>query len=152
MSTSDESSDPAETSEEQLDLARSLFARANRSADARAALRASYPSAPEAMIDTAAFHIYVDGVDAALEFLADAERALREPKHRPDVGIAYHLLYHLYNWLQFEALLPDGHQDVVDLTAELRKAAKEKDWETVSSLIGELDDVVSGSRSAPQIS
>lgn len=151
MSTNDPPDD-SETTTSRLALAQALFARANRTADARATLRAAYPSVPHAMIDTACFHIYVDGVDAALAFVADAERALRDPAHRPDVGIAYELLYHLYNWLQFEALLPDGNQDVVDLTAELRKAAKEQDWETVSSLIEELDDVVSGSRSAPQIS
>ncbi len=79
------------------------------------------------MIDTATFHVYVDGPGAVVDFLADAELAIRDPGHTIEYGTAYHLISTLYNWLQFRALLPGGRADLLDLVAQLRQAIDQVD-------------------------
>lgn len=120
------------TMEEGLALATALCARKNRRADGRAAIKIAFPSAPEEMVGTAAHHLFGDGVDAAVDLLAAAELMLRDPHTSLDRGaVVYHLAYHLYNWMQFVALLPDGRQDVLDLVEELKQAVDENDMEFI---------------------
>ena len=96
------------TRDEALKLIDALLARPNAIEDGRIAFAKRFPDAPKEMIDTATFHVCVDGIDAALVWLASIEQFLRTPENGLDYGATWHLLYHLYNWQQFDALLPLG--------------------------------------------
>lgn len=81
--------------EQRWELVRSLLQRGNLRQEAKRALRQAYPNAPEAMLDTAVFHTYGDGIGAAIDWLVDLELFLREPARQLPEGTTYHLLYHL---------------------------------------------------------
>jgi hypothetical protein len=140
---------PSASRTEHLALAQALFSRADLGADGRAALAKAYPLASDAMVSTAAFHVYVDGCDAALAFLADAERFLRDPSVELDSGVTWELLHHVYNWHQFRALLPDGKPGVLELLAELKQFVAEDDREALLKTVGALEAVLEGSRDHP---
>jgi hypothetical protein len=133
------------------ELARALLTRPQRIADGRAALRAKYPQAPEEMIRTATHHVYVDGPGAVVDFLAEAELAIRDPAHEIGFGTASELLYHVYNWLQFRALLPDGRADVLELVKQMRQAVEENDPEFIRATLEDLEQVVEGMRDLPDV-
>ncbi len=135
--------------EERWELARALFERADAPCDARAAFRRKYPTAPKEMIDTAAFHVYVDGPEAVLDWLADAELFLRDPDHKLCCGVTWHLLYHVYNWHQFEALLPDGTSGVLGLLADLKQFAEDGELEGVQQTVKELERMFDGNVDCP---
>ena len=134
------------------ELALALLQRSNAPAAGEAAFRQRYPLAPEEMIHTAAFHVYVDGSRAVVDFLAEAELAIREPRHEIHQGVVWELLYHVYNWFQFRELLPHGQQDVLDLVAQLRQAVEENDMEFVKATLEDLEATLGGSQNAPDIS
>ena len=137
--------------EERRALANALMARPQRRRDGRAAIQRAYPAAPEAMAGTAAHHLYGDGVEAAIDLLAAAELMLREPTRDLDDGAVYHLAYHLYNWMQFVALLPHGRHELLDLVAQLKQAVEENDMEFIKHTAELLDDVVGGHVSHPEV-
>ncbi len=137
------------TEAERQELALALLARPRRSEEGRAAFRRKYPRAPEEMIATATHHVYVDGPGAVVDFLADAELAIRDPSHEIDYGTSWHLLHHVYNWLQFRALLPDGKSDIVDLLNQMDQAVAENDPEFILATVQELRAVVEGNRGPP---
>lgn len=137
------------TEAERHELALALLARPRRIEEGRAALRSKYPRAPEEMISTATHHVYVEGPGAVVDFLAEAELAIRDPSHEIDFGTSWHLLHHIYNWLQFRALLPDGKSDIVDLLNQMQQAVAENDPEFILATVQELRDVVEGNRGAP---
>lgn len=137
--------------EERLALAMALLKRPRRRPEGREAVRAVFPQAPEEMADTAAHHLFGDGVDAALDLLAAAELMLRAPGRDLDRGTVQHLAYHLYNWMQFIALLPDGKQELLDLVAQLKEAVEENDLPFIRQTAELLGDVVGGSRSHPVV-
>ena len=137
--------------DERRELAFALLARPTRISDGRAALRGKYPDAPQTMINTATHHVYVDGPGAVLDFLADAELAIRDPSHEIDYGPAYHLIYHVYNWLQFRALLPEGRTDMLELVKQLREAVDEKDDEFIQRTLVELEELLDGNLDLPDV-
>lgn len=137
------------TEAERQELALALLERPRRSEEGRAAFRRKYPCAPEEMINTATHHVYVDGPGAVVDFLAEAELAIRDPSHEIDFGTSWHLLHHVYNWLQFRALLPAGKSDVIDLLSQMEQAVAENDPEFILATVRELRDVVEGNRGAP---
>ena len=139
------------SSDQRKELALALLARPQRAEDGLASLRLRFPSAPSSMVHTAAHHVYQDGPEAVIDFLADAELAIREADHDLDMGVTWELLYHLYNWLQFRAVLPQGKQDLVDLVAELKEFTKDKDWDAVAKTVQELEDLVEGDRTPPDV-
>ncbi len=138
------------TAQQRLDLAMALMARERRDHDGREAFRAAYPEAADEMIGTAAHHVYTDGAPALIAFLADAELFLRDPAHRMELGITYEVLYHIYNWMQFRELLPDGRKNVLELLAELKQFVAEDDRKAILSTAEELEDALSGSRDYPE--
>jgi hypothetical protein len=87
------------TRDQRLDLARALFERGESTHDAAAAaFRRAYPAAHEPMIETAIFHVYTEGVDTLLDFIASAEMFLRDPTSEwigIESGVTFHLLYHI---------------------------------------------------------
>jgi hypothetical protein len=136
--------------EERLELALALMRRQRLGADGRSAFRAAYPEAADEMVNTAAFHVYVDGPDAVITFLADAELFLRDRSHRMSLGVTWEVLYHLYNWLQFRELLPDGRQNVLELLKELKQFVAEDDRDAIVKTAEELENALDGSRDHPQ--
>lgn len=135
--------------EERWELAHALLQRGDASSDAEAALRQTYPTAPDEMISIAAFHVYVDGPDAVISWLADAELFLRDPNHRLCRGVTQNLLYHVYNWHQFEALLPDGRPGVLELIKELKEFADEGSVEAVQQTAKQLEEMFEGNVDCP---
>lgn len=132
---------------ERHDLAESLLRRTDRVERARDAFRLAYPEAPEEMVNTATHHMYVDGPGAVVDWLADAELFLRDPEHRLSSGTTWHLLYHVYNWQQFQALLPDGREGML----RLKQFAEEGDLSAVKRTVQELADAMEGGRQPPSI-
>lgn len=135
-------------------LAEALLARVprpDRWEAGKAAFRRVHPGAPDAMVVTAVHHVYGDGVDAVLDWLADAELFLRGESGGLDLGLTYHLLYHTYNWLQFEALLPAGIGGLREHIAEIKELIADEDWEAVAALVEEMEDIVEGSENPPDV-
>jgi hypothetical protein len=137
--------------EQRLELALSLLRRHQRGEDAEAALTAKYPSVPGEMIRTAVHHVYVDGPDAVISFLADAELAIRFSEYEIGYGTTSELLYHVYNWLQFRAILPEGKADLLELLSQLEQAVQDDDRELIRATAKELREIVDGNRSAPDM-
>ena len=131
------------------ELALALLSRAHPDADGLAALRRKHPSVPEPMLRTAVHHLYVDGPQAAVDFLADAELAIENPSHEVGYGPASELLYHVYNWLLFRAIMPEGKIDLLDLLAQLERAVKDDDRDLILATVAELRDVIDGHRQPP---
>ena len=134
---------------ERQELALALLARPQRIEEGRAALRRKYPSAPDEMINTASHHLYVDGPGAVVDFLAEAELAIRDAAYEVGYGTSWHLLHHVYNWLQFRALIPEGKSDVLDLLSQMEQAVAENDPDFVLATVKELRDVIDGNRGPP---
>jgi hypothetical protein len=148
-------SDPSEvwglSEAQRLELALALLARKERAADGAAALRGAYPAAPESMVATAAHHVYLEGAPAVVAFLADAELAIRNPGHQLDYGVTWQVLYHLYNWLQFWALLPDANDAMLSLLDDIEYTAEHDDHEALLKTVAELRDVLGGSQPTPEV-
>src|SRR5947208_1039480 len=87
---------------------------------ATAGFRTAYPDAPPHMIEAGVYHVFRDGVGDALEWVAAAEQFLRDPGEGFDYGKTWHVVYHLYNWLQFQALLPIGREGVLDRLSDIQ--------------------------------
>lgn len=136
--------------QQKLELAMALMARARRAEDGKRAFQAAYPEAPEEMARTAAHHVYDDGAPALIAFLADAELFLRDPDHRMHMGVTHEALYHIYNWMQFHELLPDGRKNVLELLKELKQFVEEDDRAAIVATASELEDALEGSRDYPQ--
>ena len=66
------------------------------------------------------------------------------------LGVTYEVLYHIYNWMQFRELLPDGRQHILELLAELKQFVEEDDRAAIRSTAQELEDALGGSRDYPQ--
>jgi hypothetical protein len=135
--------------EERWQLAHALLQRGDASSDAKTSFRRAYPTAPDQMINTATFHVYVDGPDAVISWLADAELFLRDPEHRLCEGVTSNLLYHVYNWHQFRELLPDGKSGVLELLKELRELADEGSLEAVQATAKQLEEMFEGNVDCP---
>ncbi|MEO1296298.1 MAG: hypothetical protein AAFW75_10920 [Cyanobacteria bacterium J06636_16] len=147
-------SDDANTSkplsqEQRWEIVRGLLQRSNLSSEARKALRRAYPEAPEEMLNTAIFHTYVDGIGAAIDWLVDLELFLREPNRELDISTTYHLLYHLYNWHQFHALLPDGRTGVLERLKEIRELVADGEIDAIIATVEELQSMLEGGRNYP---
>jgi hypothetical protein len=134
---------------ERLDLVNRLFSRNDLGRDGREAFLRAYPTAPESMRATAAFHVYVDGCEALLDFLADAERFLQNPENELDQGKTFHVLYHLYNWLQFQALLPEGKQSLVNLLGDLKQFVDEDDRDAIRQAAQAIKEVIEADQTPP---
>lgn len=136
---------------QRLELALALLARRNISADAMAAYKAKYPHAPEVMVHTVVFHAYVDAPNAVIDFLAEAELALRNPDHEISSGVTSHVLYHLYNLLMFQATVPLGPEDLVSTVDEIEGFIKEGDTEAARRALELLKNQVGGMLRPPRV-
>lgn len=152
MSHSDTANMPEPMSQAQRwELVRGLLQRDNLSNEATQALRQAYPHAPEEILKTAVFHTYIDGIGAAIDWLVDLELFLREPSHELNMGTTYHLLYHLYNWYQFRALLPDGRIGVLERLQEIKELIADREIDSVLAMVEELEAMFEGNREQPDV-
>jgi len=124
--------------QKQIDRLRELISDKNFHGQARTGLERQYPMASTEMIDTAMFHIFTDGADAALEWLGDITRLAEESAEVRAID-THHLLYHLYNWQQFEALMTCDITEIKDDLKELRKLMTSGDADAVPK---ELDLII----------
>lgn len=115
------------------------------------ALRREFPNAPESMINTAIFHVYTDGVDAVLDWLAAAADALTEGTPLPDDGKTWHLLYHVFNWYQFRELMPHGSQELLDWIEGLEESVNEDDRDSILAHTKAIKEILDASRPQPKI-
>lgn len=134
-----------------LELIHALLKRANLRETADAAFRKAYPSAPQQMIETATFHVLTEGVGAMLEWVAEVERFLRDPGKGISSGATYHVLYHLYNWQQFEALLPDGRAGMLEWVNQLKESLDVDDLDAAKKECQRLEDMLQGGLRPPTI-
>ncbi|PZV17578.1 MAG: hypothetical protein DCF22_03465 [Leptolyngbya sp.] len=150
MPESAEPQSPKQLSREQRwEIVKALLQRAEAKTDATQAFRDAYPNAPEEMLRTAVFHTYVDGVGAVLDWLVDLELFLEKPNHRLDLGATFHVLYHLYNWYQFQALLPEGRAGVLERLKEMKELLADGDTNAILATVEELESMFEGSRNYP---
>jgi hypothetical protein len=139
------------TRPETLELVHALLARAEVVETATAAFRRAYPDAPPHMIEAAVFHVFRDGVGAALDWVAAAERFLRNPDAGFDYGATWHAIYHLYNWQQFQALLPIGRVGLLDRLADIRLFLSEDNPEAAVNVVKQLEELFRGDVQPPDI-
>jgi len=137
-------------SEEQT-LVDSLLARPDRRADGLAALRSLFPGVADEMLRTAVHHLYGDGVDAAVAWLAGVERTLQSREHELCPGATFEFLYHVYNWLQIQSLLPEGAKSLSEIVAEVSAALASGEVSEARALLDELKERLDGDRTPPQL-
>lgn len=138
-------------SPETLERVHALLGRAEMAEAATAAFRRAYPDAPPHMIEAAVFHVYRDGVGAALEWVAAAEQFLRDPSQGFDYGATWHVVYHLYNWQQFQALLPIGREGVLERLANLKLFLSENNPTAAGDIVKQLEELFRGDVAPPAI-
>jgi hypothetical protein len=124
---------------------------ANRIELARDTFRRKYPEATDQMISAAVFHLFTEGIDACVEWLADLERFLADPDHKLCYGISSHLLYHVYNWHQLESLMPHGKTVMHELLDDILESAAENDMESVKRAVTEFKNILEGHDRPPTI-
>jgi hypothetical protein len=136
---------------ESIALMNALLARPNATSAATEAFRRAYPDAPQAMINTAAFHVATDGIGAAVDWLAAVERFLQNPEAGLDYGATWHLLYHLYNFQQFEALMPVGREGLRERLNDVRIFLESEDDNAALRIVKELLATVNGDVTPPSV-
>jgi hypothetical protein len=138
-------------SSETWELVNALLQRTNLTQDADAAFKQAYPEAPPHMIETATFHVATDGIGAALEWVASVERFLRDPSKGIDSGRTFHVLYHLYNWEQFVALLPAGRAGMLEWVNQLQESLADGDVIAANKECKQLKEMLEAGLQPPRI-
>jgi len=103
------------------------------------------------MIEAAVFHVVSEGIQAAIDWLAAIELFLRDSSKRFDYGATWHIVYHLYNWQQFEALLPIGRDGFQEHLRDIESSIAEGDSEGAGRIIKELLKSIGGDVRPPDI-
>ncbi len=116
---------------------------------AKAAFRNLYPAAPDEMIKAAVFHVYVDGIGAAMMWLAECERFLRNPTRAINDGVTFELLNHVYNWHMLDSLMPSGRLGLLGILDEIHQFAEEGDAAAVQSSVRMIKEMLNGNEDAP---
>ncbi|MDB9518153.1 hypothetical protein PN466_14475 [Roseofilum reptotaenium CS-1145] len=125
-----------------MKIVQSLIERDDIRRDARESFKKAYPNAPECMTEVAIFHVYVDGIGATLDWLVAIENFLRNPDNLIPHSKSSHLLYHIYNWHQFLALLPEGYPKIVELVEDIKAYINDDEIDVALDSIEELEDVL----------
>jgi hypothetical protein len=138
-------------SPETLELVNALLGRDEVVEAATVAFRRAYPDAPPHMIEAAVLHVFRDGVGAALDWVAAAEQFLRDPGAGFDYGATWHVVYHLYNWQQFQALLPIGREGVLDRLSDIKLFLSENNPEAAGGVVKQLEELFRGDVQPPGV-
>ncbi len=123
-----------------MKIVQSLIERDDIRRDAREAFKKAYPNAPKCMTEVAIFHVYVDGIGAALDWLVAIENFLRNPDDLINPSKSSHLLYHVYNWDQFLALLPQGYPKIIKLIEDIKASINDDEIDVALDSIEELEE------------
>jgi hypothetical protein len=148
--TSLDLSDLPKSRADRLDLVVALLGRSELRSEGIEALRLRYPHLPEAFLSTAVHHLYGDLPGALVDLLAILELSLREPHRELGYGAPFHVLDHLYNWFQLQALLPHGLPELDELAREAEEALDQGDTPAVKAALRELRARLDGNLSAPE--
>ncbi len=134
-----------------LELVRSLFERDDLRQIALSRFKEKFPEASENIINSLAFHLYVDGYDALLNLLCELELFLRGDIEDIGYGNVDEIIYHLYNFRLLESIMPENAQDVINDIEEIKDILKEEtpDIEEVLKSLDELQSVIEGHTSPP---
>ena len=97
------------------------------------------------------YHVFRDGVGAALDWVAAAERFLRDPVGGLDHGATWHAVYHLYNWQQFQALLPIGREGMLDRLSDLKLFLSENNPKAAAEVVKQLEELIRGDVQPPGV-
>jgi hypothetical protein len=116
---------------------------------ARTRLREAFPNAPPEMLFTAEHHLFVDGKDDALLWIAELA-VFRKDSGPPSLGCTFMFLHHLYNWWQFRALLPEGKQGIRELVKEIRDLIEEGSPEAALGTLKILEESLDGNLDYPK--
>lgn len=111
--------------------------------------RKLYPAAPPEMIKAAVFHVYVDGVDAVVAWLAETERFLRDPSQPICSGVTFELLNHVYNWHMLEELMPAGKPGLLTMLDEITELAKNGDYGAIPGAVEQIKEMLNGDEDPP---
>ena len=136
--------------EESLELIRFLLARRDAIGHAHKAFSTKFPEAPKEMVHAATFHVCVDGIDAALDWLASIERFLQNPHTGICSGATWHLLHHVYSWQQIEALMPLGKSGIIGQLSDIKKYLEESETEAAKEAIDDLLKCLTGDVELPR--
>jgi hypothetical protein len=136
---------------ETWELINALLGRSDLLDAAADAFRRAYPDAPSSMIAAAVFHVFCDGIGAALNWVAAAERFLRDPSHGLDHGATWHVVYHLYNWQQFEALMPVGREGVLERLKDIKLFLSEDNPKAAERVLDQLEEMFRGNVPPPGV-
>lgn len=112
-------------------------------------LREQYPAAPQKLLGAGAYNLYGHLATAFIEVLAHVELNLRDPENEISEAILFHPTYHLYSWLQIEALLPWAKSDFQDELEYLGEFLGDGDLEGAKQCLSKLMDRFEGSSQPP---
>jgi hypothetical protein len=136
-----------------LELVAALISRGmqGRRESAVAIVRARFPSVAEHLAFSLVYHAYQELPHSALNLLAWLELNLREAVHERHAGLDFDLRYHLYNWLQAEALAPYGQQDVLDEITEIKECLADNDKDGALAILDSLQERFEAHVSPPDV-
>ena len=126
--------------EEKLSLAIVVMRRRDARASGLEVLKKRFPSAPQAMLDSAVFHLYSELPRALRDLCAQIELSITKPEGHLHWGVTYEALYHLYNYLQLEALMPGTQQHLLDHVRDLKECLTEKDLEGATRVLEDIEN------------
>ena len=64
-------------------------------------------------------------------------------------GATAHVVYHLYNWKLFEALLPIGRAGILERLSDIKLFLSERDTEAAAGVVRQLEKLFGGSSQPP---
>ena len=134
---------------EKRELAEAILRRGDIRPAGLEVLRKRFPHAPEQMLGAAVYHLYVELPRALRDLLAQLELSLTKPENGLHSGVTSEVLYHLYNWLQFEALVPKGQQHLLDHVRDLKECLESKDLDGATKILADIEDHLGASVSPP---
>lgn len=126
--------------EEKLSLAIAAMRRTDARFSGLEVLKKRFPSAPRAMLDSAVFHLYSELPRALRDLCAQIELSITKPEGSLHWGVTYEALYHLYNYLQLEALVPGAQQHLLDHVRDLKECLTEKDLEGATKVLNDIEN------------
>jgi len=112
-------------------------------------LERQFPDAPVSILHSGAHHLYWKLPEALRDTLAQIELSLRHEDCDLHWGVISDSLYHLYNWLQVQALLPWGKQAVWEELEEVQELIKADDKDGAMGTLKRLMDQIDGSAREP---
>ncbi len=111
----------------------------------------AYPHAAEDIARSGAFHSYLELPDAVRDLLAWMELCLRQGRHEQHYGLMFDNLYHLYNWLQTESLIPYGREEVFEDLDAIKQYLDADDKAGALKALEELTERFRAGSSPPKI-